>query len=1199
MSEMNNNPGAFSGEQKAPSNEDLVKNILPEPEGDEYIKIAYGIANEKEKGYKPIDYIDEDEDNKSSEHYGYQPIDYEDIDPVSEGYAQPVPEEKLSDTSAVGKTEDELQGERMQAFIDRLQEEQSSSNSNTQKTEDELQGERMQTFIDRLQEEQGIENTNKQQSEDKQQQGQDNENPTTKLEEAESNEAEDEAKKTPLYAVDAKEINEDVARYYADKEITKEQNKIREKGIRGIFGRMYWRVFEEYERQKAINKYREQINSGSLDKNEEFQEDRKAAAERLATSADEALHYGENREEANEDFNNSIKDLIKHYVNGEIDENAFEKIKFELLDSAYIKDRKLMFKKEDIVDNLLEVADSIKGSQDHEKALSELDMDFSVILGNVRGNLRAKENLNGFDKFVEGLQQSRFWSSALEPATIGIAAGLIYSAATFTTERLVRSNAAKIGTLGASSLLGFAYGVARKGKEVERDFAMHSREMEAGGEILSGSKGRERMEQFRVEGKSSNSSVTEINEILSKGELSPELRQILTEKVVDIRARIEASDEYDAPYITYSRIFNQRERNALDEAVAKAEEALIENLPEGSNFTNELRNKINNAKAGLLGENTQKIGERDRFKKIEAVKAGFIAATTMGIVGGAVHEFADYIGDSDFTSFFHRTAFSLEGDKTLGVNPDVLNQVSVGRSTTINLPEGLALIKNQEGTLSLTNKMTGELVADHIIFNNDGSLSPSTVEMLHKEGINLITAPVEGSGEVTTYTDIDAISHRPEFERVFRDPRGWYDENTSGIYELNEKELRLGIDANGNFVYDVSHMTSDGSFHDELSADYLEEIKNHNLKLNLSLSEETQRYVASVEFDKNGQAIIPKDSPLAQMFFENHDGQVVFKGRFAEVAQVIGGRKGEDGQIHDLVRMLATAEGKGVDTVTVTNPEAFDYTLEMPRDSEFYVPIMPFRRNPLENVGKKEEPVPPVTPTPTPEGPSGESPEPVGTGEGTGPNVEKEETSETDKIITSESNWVNNNISKEEILGKSGEFAEFLKTTGLKDDDYSVTPEGVFTLINVEPILALRERNTNKNSEDIKVSWEKEKPSEDGSSEQSSTPSGQQAAETNTGAGTGKSPEKLNPENPKIFRHNTDLLLNNYLVSLSKKENSTEDAISKEFLSLLGKLKLEEAEDYVYIYDEGNRYFELLKADKLINNAESRKILVDLEKEIK
>lgn len=155
----------------------------------------------------------------------------------------------------------------------------------------------------------------------------------------------------------------------------------------------------------------------------------------------------------------------------------------------------------------------------------------------------------------------------------------------------------------------------------------------------------------------------------------------------------------------------------------------------------------------------------------------------------------------------------------------------------------------------------------------------------------------------------------------------WYDNNTGAPrFDLNELRLRWagvmgrGVDANGNFVMNVKDMLKSDSFHGSTSADAPDLLQSGELKAILSLSKDTSNDVALVDIDPSTGNLVmdPSAHPeLAPFFHVGPDGKAVFDGRYIEIVHFVG----KDANGNDLVNILATYEGDGVEGIPVPGTE--------------------------------------------------------------------------------------------------------------------------------------------------------------------------------------------------------------------------------------------------------------------------------------
>lgn len=185
--------------------------------------------------------------------------------------------------------------------------------------------------------------------------------------------------------------------------------------------------------------------------------------------------------------------------------------------------------------------------------------------------------------------------------------------------------------------------------------------------------------------------------------------------------------------------------------------------------------------------------------------------------------------------------------------------------------------------------------------------------------------------------------------------RSWYDNDTVAF---DENELRTnwggengtGIDKNGNYVLDVSHMTPDGSSHAGLNANAQELLAEGKLKMLVSLSAGTQDQVFELPINTDGHIIVDPNTEIGRIAFENVGGQAKFIGGFAEIGHDLGNNN---------FTMLSTVVGTGVDNITDAVPAGIPQTIlgvpiqqmdgwTMPP----FIPLIP--RTPLEKLGMIE-----------------------------------------------------------------------------------------------------------------------------------------------------------------------------------------------------------------------------------------------------
>lgn len=200
----------------------------------------------------------------------------------------------------------------------------------------------------------------------------------------------------------------------------------------------------------------------------------------------------------------------------------------------------------------------------------------------------------------------------------------------------------------------------------------------------------------------------------------------------------------------------------------------------------------------------------------------------------------------------------------------------------------------------------------------------------------------------------DYINKHPEL--MTKVNREWMDNDTKA-FDKNEIKLEwggvkgTGIDENGNYVFQVQHMTNDGSFHEGLSVAAQDQMKNGGLEVLLSVTKGTQQMVIPVHVDEFGKAIVDQTSDNGKMLFENVNGHAVFEGAYAEVGHPTGLVENGAKNMQILATHIGTDHANEITETIVHDNSVGPYipTNEIPP----FIPI-PLARRPLEK-GKYTE----------------------------------------------------------------------------------------------------------------------------------------------------------------------------------------------------------------------------------------------------
>lgn len=229
----------------------------------------------------------------------------------------------------------------------------------------------------------------------------------------------------------------------------------------------------------------------------------------------------------------------------------------------------------------------------------------------------------------------------------------------------------------------------------------------------------------------------------------------------------------------------------------------------------------------------------------------------------------------------------LPGGGNLHID-DKLNFSDNGNTVTVDGPNGLhidGLHKDANGTL--TNAAKEQLKAANVEYSE----SIRHVKV-HEGGVE--------HQKINTY----AREHGTKVDR------SWWDNDTDRVYEGNpyvEQSLQLTKDAKGNIVYSIKVHEGAIAFHGKDSADF----DGGKFKMALSLTKESQSTPVMLDMHRDGstlRTVIKPNSPLHALFEEHKNGNIEFKGRYAEAAQMMGD-KNHNGRID--IRSLATDTGPG------------------------------------------------------------------------------------------------------------------------------------------------------------------------------------------------------------------------------------------------------------------------------------------------
>jgi len=811
--------------------------------------------------------------------------------------------------------------------------------------------------------------------------------------------------------VNIEEIAEAEARKAADARMTESRESL--KGFKSFFKKMWKHTFfDEYYRQKEINKVREEIkNTGNIYAGRIEDDDKiahenamKGITDRFISEYDESLILSEGEErkfleqedEETITAKNEIKKLVTEYAEGKLNEEAFKNEKTRILNILNKQD--LLKGSNNYADNLFELAENAKRAVEHGIKMKEIDLDTIIIIGKAKSSLKTEAHFNLVDKTIDKMKKSKV-GRFVSPAVLSTAVGLAYSISVGVGTKVLRSKASAWGTFGAAVAISATFAGMNESQRVSAERAQHGLEMAEGGEINPKSKRREQMERFQHQMESSRDLSQRLRSLMFEkdengNEVVKDIKKEEANEIFKALSEIEARNSLNAKkkidLISYSDIGNvEKERTDLTILTAKAkvelrkkiEDSMKDGIPADETFDSYLEKQTQVVEDSLLGGEKGITAKDKAFRKYKTKRvAKKVMQTAIAglIIGGTVQEGVAFFKDDvhgliegairpDTNNFNTQTPLSHIYDWINGNSAHIETGNQVGFNLDghdFRLPEGTSILQNTDGTYNILRN--GQIVSDNteLTFDSSGSLDAESLTRLGENGIvaNTICNVVEENQEIQNTAEDYVNTHQENTHHIARD--GWHDNDTPGTFDQNELKLQwggvegsTGIDESGNYVLDVSHMTSDGSFHGEFSVDAQEKMKDGGIKMILSLTQGTQHQTFEVPIDINGKAIIDPESEIGKLFFETENGNAVFKGRFAEVVESFG--SDEDGTEH--VRPLATLVGPGNDSINEIIPipiEEPTTILDIPNpatetEMPYFIPFV--ARKPLESLKNKEE----------------------------------------------------------------------------------------------------------------------------------------------------------------------------------------------------------------------------------------------------
>lgn len=833
----------------------------------------------------------------------------------------------------------------------------------------------------------------------------------SKIEENQKKEEKKEQKpKNPFEVtiVDASELAEAQARDRGDARMTESKEDRSKSWLKRTATRI-WKhnLAQEYYRQKEISNARKEIlEKDNLFAGEGSDAEAKAALiERFAAEYDDEfkgqmLKEGETISPESVHLNAEIKLLINEHAKKPMSEEVFREERNRILGHYAEKPGKTgAF----YADNLFNVAEEVRKAVEHGQKIEELNLNIKVKLGKAKEALNTTAKGTSFDKGVEWLQNSKVGKYFVNEGVL-TAAAAAYSTAKYGAQRLLRSKAVQLGTFGGAMLLSSALAGVKESARMERERAQYNREAAKGLTNDKDSRRRQEFANVNYETLPAVGIISVLEESLQKLKEKSVDQGVILNDLADIEARILVGEEKRVDLFRYSDPSAvEAERTKLLIARAKLKNALKQEMGE-DDFNVSLGKKVGGF-ADELVRGEEGINKRDiAFKKLKWQNIGkqsantLIAGTVMGtvtqeagaLIKSAAHSWFGWGKGEDSwiqgmfkhvtgrTDKLNQNATMLEsvrryfsgetprmpmGNETLGA----IHNPFGGSEYDMRLPEGVSLADHGNGTFDIVRN--GETIASHIkAFTTSGQPNPDLKLELLKHDIYAGNQTMVGGHDPQSALDY-VKDHQGNTKLIHRELH--YDNDTK-VFDKNELQEKWGgggirnsfdhqgnfvgyegsgVDDHGNYVLNVGRMSPDGSYHNHFSVDAQKAMQAGKLKMLFSLSRDTQQHVFEVQIDAQGNAIIPRDSEIAKLMFENHNGQAVFTGKYAEVAEVTGNNSGAES-----VRILSTVVGKGHDMIY--DPAHPTIRLDLPGTTDYNIPpfIPAVPRKPLEEGIGREKP---------------------------------------------------------------------------------------------------------------------------------------------------------------------------------------------------------------------------------------------------
>ncbi|MEK7569418.1 MAG: hypothetical protein AAB500_00805 [Patescibacteria group bacterium] len=677
-----------------------------------------------------------------------------------------------------------------------------------------------------------------------------------------------------LLAVDVSDIAEQLAKQRATERVNEVLSR---KGVVSFFKKLWYRPAEEFYRRRYYAQELARIKGeenifADPEKKAEHEREMRAEFERFQEDLFRATGGESKKTLEDPEFNKAIIDLMREYALGKMADEEFTKKKHEILRKVNEKHPDSFGPGHLSADNFLEAAREFRKLAEHGEGLARLDAGLAVDLGNAKRVVKTEQNLGFIDKIIERTQKHRVLAHLFSPT--GLAAGL--SVAAYFAKKPVYFLG---GALGAGAL----FGALRRSKDIKVDVATHRMERAMGRDIseFENKKGkrknREAMERFVYDMRLASEIKDRLIELSNQARMgNPEALRQLIEETADAEARMSISETDGLDLIEYEgeKVLSQS-RLELMRILAETK-VQIKDL---AAFQTSLAERMAVLNEGIGGVNK----ELGKFRAKEMGKAAVVGGIIGAGIGAVVQEGLDKTGihprNGGETSI-QRLWHYFRGERSGQEVPTDLSHAYAplhNDLATIRAPQGTEIIENTNGTSSLVDSRTHEVLVKEIIQGKDGKILNLSVEQL---GLSLEHHGTKiPAGSIEEYLQANRHSYAEQLQEIHRHAHLM---NETTRPDLNELRLHYGgvnstgFDEQGHPAIDLSNLKQFESFQGSRHPDIATLMSEGKIKLLFTPDTGNQHEGIVIEMGADGKPIIPES--LYSLFGKDASGRLTHPG---------------------------------------------------------------------------------------------------------------------------------------------------------------------------------------------------------------------------------------------------------------------------------------------------------------------------------